>query len=193
MVKNIVLNIIKVTLMIFTILLLYLNFKDQYGCKGQYGLLIITTLGPIISYFMTKYKKEIKKGRFIYNVLRKIILFFTIVWLLVTGIAWLSNIFTLSFQWIAPTWAAYYMTIIFLIMIIEALINITTYKNNIIIPLCLISLLILFRKINNIYLTFDYDEYYIYFNSLVLLGMTLITWINGYIEMNRLKLKKDTK
>lgn len=187
MVKNIVLNIIKVTLMIFTILLLYLNFKDQYG------LLIITILGPIISYFMTKYKKEIKKGRFIYNVLRKIILFFTIVWLLVTGIAWLSNIFTLSFQWIAPAWAAYYMTIIFLIMIIEALINITAYKNNIVIPLCLISLLILFRKINNIYLTFDYDEYYIYFNSLVLLGMTIITWINGYIEMNRLKLKKDTK
>ena len=183
--KNIILNIIKTILMITTTVCWYIIYKEGNGT------IILTILLPIIAFFMTRYKNKVKNYKFIYNVARKIIVFFAIAWLLITGYVWVKDIFTLELQYTIAPWLSYYIILLLSIMIVESLINIKEYKNNIIIPLCLISLLILIRQLNGIYLMYDSSDYYIYNNSIILFILTFITWINGYIELNRLKLKKE--
>lgn len=179
--KDFILNIIKIFLLLSTILCWYLIRGEDLG------IVILTILLPIITFYMNRYKKRINKGKFIFNVIRKIITFFTLMWILLIISILLKDIFKHSFIYLLPTWVSYFSITIYIIMIIDIFKDVTTYKNNIVIPLCLISLLVLIRQYNRIYLIYDYDNYYLYINSIILFIITLLTWINGYIELIRNK------
>lgn len=88
----------------------------------------------------------------------------------------------------------FFSIVIIICLIIDIALNIKTYRNSVIIPVCIFIYLILLRYISNFCLdiqVYESSSYYINTNIFIITILLGLTLINGNIELKRIKLKKE--
>lgn len=178
-------NIIKVILLINVLICLNIIFYSELLPE------IFTILLPISAIYMNRYKKNVTKYKFLYHVIRKIVTFFSIVWISILLFIIFSSVYKPSF--IMDTYLqSKYFTIMFVVLIcIDILININKYKNNLIYPFSLLVFLINARLYTNYFIS-GWGAEYTEANMFIFLVLSLLIWINGLIELKRIEIKKES-
>lgn len=188
--KRLLSNILKITLLsiiIFFTLFASGNYIEMYP-------FILLGILPISSYVMNKFVKKDKKKFSIYNIITLVISIINIFF-----IGWLLAIYVDSFlltEMLERTsgFNLFFSIVIIICLIIDIALNIKTYRNSVIIPVCIFIYLILLRYISYFCLdmyVYESSSYYINTNIFIITILLGLTLINGNIELKRMKLKKE--
>lgn len=183
--RNIIMNIIKSVMLIIVIIIILSHHYDYLFPFSFLGLI------PIAAYVMNKFTKKNKRKFNLYNF---ITLFLTIIsvifisYLLSFFIAWFSHNLLIES---AGGYSMFLSLLMIVLLLIDIIMNIKTYKNNLIIPVCLFIYIIRIRNSVDYYIASFDHEYYISINFIIFMVILFLTLINGNIELKRMKLKKE--
>lgn len=184
--KNIIINIVNIILLI-TSLLCFIVASGYFMDVFPFAYLALL---PIAAYVMNKYKKRNSKSFSIYNLITLLLIISSIFFIgyiiyIISGLMFTSDFYEGSIGFFI-----FFDIILLPVISIDCLINIKSYKNNIIIPVTLFVILICLRSITYFCL-FDMEMKSSYFyNSTYIISIVIgLTMISNLIELNRLKMK----